>query len=630
MEVKGKDLPNLKICIDNTDDLSDLDADIELAEETNDNELEEGEIEDDDDDVEVSVSIPELGPTKDRIQQERHKYANRDGAFVTGIDVNSKDYLEKKAARAKRFGIKYSEKTSENITNIHQSLGVSERELGGGERGIRQEAIHLRGLEDMSTKDVFNFFKEFSPGEIEWIDDGSCNVLWTDSVTPARALAALSRDPDDFKKKRQKKLGKKNKEKVDESQKEADGSEKEAVKQADTDDVEMDSDVDLNLDSDTEDDATEKGKDKQVLKPAKKDPAETDDKSDNVAAEDSNKQSSDSEEDTQFKWPKNFERLILPPGKWRIGCECPKTRCLYLRLATKADRKQPGAEKRSQYYQKYGNPNYGGITGLISGSRKRRLRATQNRQQDEEVLRKLREAMQQEAELKSKREMVTYDDLDPFSDAPPIEETIDTMDPPKLKRPKKQKSPSPPPERKERKRTKDYNSDDSVEYFDESELYLDDPTAEEGSEKEAEVEDDDFLYTPAEVARLIAPEPEMRSRRMHADDEEEKIITKRKAHAKEMAERQLLNDARHRIRTREQKQATFLHDIPGSDVTSESDEDVNEEEYIPVTSSRSRDLRARLGNQSNRTTTSVFTKKKNFLEDLPSLTIEVNQDDDYF
>ena len=34
-----------------------------------------------------------------------------------------------------------------------------------------------------------------------------------------------------------------------------------------------------------------------------------------------------------------------------------------------ADIKLPGAERRSRYYQKYGNPNYGGMRGLISSSK---------------------------------------------------------------------------------------------------------------------------------------------------------------------------------------------------------------------------------------------------------------------
>ena len=34
-----------------------------------------------------------------------------------------------------------------------------------------------------------------------------------------------------------------------------------------------------------------------------------------------------------------------------------------------ADVKLPGAERRSKFYQKYGNPNFGGMRGLISNSR---------------------------------------------------------------------------------------------------------------------------------------------------------------------------------------------------------------------------------------------------------------------
>ena len=49
--------------------------------------------------------------------------------------------------------------------------------------------------------------------------------------------------------------------------------------------------------------------------------------------------------------------------------------CTYLHIVIiffftiSADIKLPGAEKRSRFYQKYGNPNYGGMRGLISGSR---------------------------------------------------------------------------------------------------------------------------------------------------------------------------------------------------------------------------------------------------------------------
>lgn len=36
------------------------------------------------------------------------------------------------------------------------------------------EAIHVMGVDDMSTQDVFGYFKEYPPAHIEWIDDASC------------------------------------------------------------------------------------------------------------------------------------------------------------------------------------------------------------------------------------------------------------------------------------------------------------------------------------------------------------------------------------------------------------------------------------------------------------------------
>ena len=52
--------------------------------------------------------------------------------------------------------------------------------------------------------------------------------------------------------------------------------------------------------------------------------------------------------------------IPIPPGKWRMGIPCPKAKCILLRFSTRADKKQPQAEKMSEYYKKYGNPNYGG------------------------------------------------------------------------------------------------------------------------------------------------------------------------------------------------------------------------------------------------------------------------------
>ena len=62
-----------------------------------------------------------------------------------------------------------------NIIKFVCSLGLKLEDLERrDERGIRLEAIHFRGLSEMNTKDVFNYFQEFAAGSIEWIDDESC------------------------------------------------------------------------------------------------------------------------------------------------------------------------------------------------------------------------------------------------------------------------------------------------------------------------------------------------------------------------------------------------------------------------------------------------------------------------
>lgn len=54
----------------------------------------------------------------------------------------------------------------------------------------------------------------------------------------------------------------------------------------------------------------------------------------------------------------------LPPGVWRKGVDHPKSKGIFLRFATRMDKKQAKAEKLSEYYKKYGNPNFGGKTSV--------------------------------------------------------------------------------------------------------------------------------------------------------------------------------------------------------------------------------------------------------------------------
>lgn len=45
----------------------------------------------------------------------------------------------------------------------------------------------MMGVDDMSTQDVFGYFKEYPPAHIEWIDDMSCEFTQTRRHTLTRS-----------------------------------------------------------------------------------------------------------------------------------------------------------------------------------------------------------------------------------------------------------------------------------------------------------------------------------------------------------------------------------------------------------------------------------------------------------
>ncbi|KAK8724552.1 hypothetical protein OTU49_011127, partial [Cherax quadricarinatus] len=119
------------------------------------------------------------------------KYENRSGGgFVSGIyEVSNKVLSE----RARRFGVSDAPKsapTPEAIAKLYKSLDVKDEDFARGR--YRADALIMRGTEDLSTKDVFEYFQAYAPASIEWINDSSCNVVWLDAAGPVRALIGLS------------------------------------------------------------------------------------------------------------------------------------------------------------------------------------------------------------------------------------------------------------------------------------------------------------------------------------------------------------------------------------------------------------------------------------------------------
>nr|XP_006113355.2 nuclear cap-binding protein subunit 3 [Pelodiscus sinensis] len=187
----------------------------------------------------------------------------------------------------------------------------------------------------MSTQDIFAYFKEYPPAHIEWLDDTSCNVVWLDEVTATRALINMSCMPDQDKPKNREN----NEEKTTEKN-EKDKQEESSDDETEEGEVEDDNPSDVEQGQLICDDATFQKKNAEIL-------LELD-------------ALSQVEEDSLLR------NDLRPANKLAKGNK------LFMRFATKDDKKELGAARRSQYYMKYGNPNYGGMKGILSNSWKRR------------------------------------------------------------------------------------------------------------------------------------------------------------------------------------------------------------------------------------------------------------------
>ncbi|EPQ09475.1 hypothetical protein D623_10007191 [Myotis brandtii] len=286
------------------------------------------------------------------------RYENKAGSFITGIDVTSKEAIEKKEQRAKRFHLrsevdlaqrnialdrdmmkKAAKQTSHDDQNSTSCEAIEKKEQRAkrfhlrsevdlAQRNIaldrdmmkkaipkvRLETIYICGVDEMSTQDIFSYFKEYPPAHIEWLDDTSCNVVWLDEMTATRALINMSSLPDLDK-----------------------------IRSRDA----------------NEDKSSEKSKkDKQE--------DSSDDEAEEGEVEDENSSDVELETLSQVEEESLLRNDLRPANKLAKGNK------LFMRFATKDDKKELGAARRSQYYMKYGNPNYGGMKGILSNSWKRR------------------------------------------------------------------------------------------------------------------------------------------------------------------------------------------------------------------------------------------------------------------
>nr|CAD7402139.1 unnamed protein product [Timema poppensis] len=303
------ELPNLKIEIENdfeeAMDTDDGENSVKKSSTPKDDETEEGEISD----------SKETEPDHDR------HYENKPGGYVTDVDIFGKEEQNKLEERAKRFGLDLSDQkqvTDQQLKDLYTSLKMEEDSI----KHYRLNSLHMRGTETMSTQDIFNYFKDYGPATIEWINDYTCNAVWLDDLSAARALIGLSwhikgldkyHSADDSSKKDK-----------DNNDKKKDDKEIVVVVQ----EVEHEGEEDI-----------------MVIEEHKENITKTDPQL--SAAEENGAVNA-----ADIKVP-------IPPGPWRKGVDHPKAKCILLRFSTRTDKKARQAEKLS-------------ITGLITASRKRR------------------------------------------------------------------------------------------------------------------------------------------------------------------------------------------------------------------------------------------------------------------
>ena len=160
-------------------------------------------------------------------KEQALKKINRRGEFVAGIDVFDPEEEAKRAARAAKFGTNapsaltpeqqaikdrrdaqdaqrlvanaaalqeaYADAMDDGTGAIAGSADVAQdffesRVDPEVDASWRSDAVHLYGVDHMTTNDCMGYFHEYGPVFVEWINDSSCNVVFNDEHTARRAI----------------------------------------------------------------------------------------------------------------------------------------------------------------------------------------------------------------------------------------------------------------------------------------------------------------------------------------------------------------------------------------------------------------------------------------------------------
>eukprot|EP00057_Strongylocentrotus_purpuratus_P006123 XP_011660597.1 PREDICTED: uncharacterized protein C17orf85 homolog isoform X2 [Strongylocentrotus purpuratus] len=207
----------------------------------------------------------------------------------------------------------------------------------------------------MSTQDIFSYFQSYDPSSIEWINDTSCNIVWMDPHSAARALLGMSKPREGYFK-----LGLKNLAQSRHLLEPEPVQEPEPRIELESEPMEEGGDED----EDGVDLVSDRETGEKVRPPAARIiPTSTTNSHSNYGRRDEGMEGIQLGDEDLGPVDITHEEA-LRRGRDEI----------LMRYATRDDVKESGAYKHSQYYIKYGNPNFGGMRGIITQSMKQKIR----------------------------------------------------------------------------------------------------------------------------------------------------------------------------------------------------------------------------------------------------------------
>lgn len=96
--------------------------------------------------------------------------ADKNGIVVTQLEKIDASKIEE---RARRFGLNLSGNrviTQQQIDELYANFGIE----SGNERHFRFDALHLNGVDGLTTRDIFEYLEDYKPLSLERIDEVSC------------------------------------------------------------------------------------------------------------------------------------------------------------------------------------------------------------------------------------------------------------------------------------------------------------------------------------------------------------------------------------------------------------------------------------------------------------------------